>query len=88
MAAIVEEARRAVEDDRAEVICLGCGGMAGLDKAITDALGVPVVDPVAAGIRLAEAIVGLGLSTSKVSTYAAPESKTIIGWPLSKRLAL
>ncbi|WP_405918205.1 aspartate/glutamate racemase family protein [Streptomyces sp. NBC_00728] len=88
MAAIVEEARRAVEDDRAEVICLGCGGMAGLDTAITEALGVPVVDPVAAGIRLAEALVGLRLSTSKVSTYAAPEAKTIIGWPLSERLAL
>ncbi|MEV6057088.1 aspartate/glutamate racemase family protein [Streptomyces sp. NPDC052107] len=88
MAAIIEEARRAVEDDRAEVICLGCGGMAGLDRAITDALGVPVVDPVAAGVRLAEAMVGLGLGTSKVCTYAAPESKTITGWPLSKHLAL
>jgi allantoin racemase len=88
IAAIVEQARRAVEDDRAEVICLGCGGMVGLDKAIIDALGVPVVDPVAAGIRLAEAIVGLGLSTSKVRTYAAPEPKKIIGWPLSKHLAL
>jgi allantoin racemase len=62
--------------------------MVGLDKAIIDALGVPVVDPVAAGIRLAEAIVGLGLSTSKVRTYAAPEPKKIIGWPLSKHLAL
>jgi allantoin racemase len=87
IAAIVEQARRAVEDDRAEVICLGCGGMAGLDKAITKTLGVPVVDPVAAGVRLAEAIVGLGLSTSKVRTYAAPEPRTITGWPLSKHLA-
>ncbi|MFE9808165.1 aspartate/glutamate racemase family protein [Streptomyces sp. NPDC005548] len=88
MAAIVEEARRAVEDDRAEVICLGCGGMAGLDQAITAALGVPVVDPVAAGIRLAEALVGLGLGTSKVCTYAPLEAKTILGWPLSKHLTL
>jgi allantoin racemase len=84
--AIVGQARQAVEADRAEVICLGCGGMAGLDTAITEAVGVPVVDPVAAGIRMAEAVVGLRLSTSKVGTYAAPEAKSIVGWPLSKNL--
>ncbi|WP_425825586.1 aspartate/glutamate racemase family protein [Streptomyces fractus] len=86
IAAIVEQARRAVEDDGAEVICLGCGGMAGLDKEITEALGVPVVDPVAAGVRLAEAVVGLGLATSKVRSYANPDPKKIIGWPLSRHL--
>jgi len=34
-------------------------------------------------VRLAEAVVGLGLRTSKVCTYAPPESKKISGWPLS-----
>ena len=33
--AIVAEARRAVEADHAEVICLGCAGMAGLEAAPT-----------------------------------------------------
>ena len=32
--AIVRQAERAVTEDRAEVICLGCGGMAGLDEQI------------------------------------------------------
>ncbi|MCW2919526.1 MAG: Hydantoin racemase, partial [Actinomycetia bacterium] len=82
---IVAEAERAVRDDHAEVICLGCGGMAGLEEAITGRLGVPVVDGVAAGVRLAEAVVGLGLRTSKVCTYAPPEPKEISGWPLSAR---
>jgi allantoin racemase len=86
--AIVEQARQAVETDRAEVICLGCGGMAGLGKAITEALRVPVVDPVAAGVRLAEAVAGLGLSASRIRTYTSPEPKTIIGWPLPKHLSL
>ena len=86
--AIVEQARQAVQVDRAEVICLGCGGMAGLDEAITARLGVPVVDGVAAAVKLAEALVGMGLSTSKVCTYANPESKTVIGWPLSRHLQL
>ena len=88
MRSIVEEARKAVEQDHAEVICLGCAGMAGLEDAITSELGVPVIDGVAAAVRLAEAVVGLGLKTSKVSTYARPDAKTIIGWPLSEALGL
>jgi allantoin racemase len=84
--AIVSEAREAVRADHAEVICLGCAGMAGLEEAITGELGVPVIDGVGAAVRLAEAIVGLGLRTSKVSAYAAPDPKKIIGWPLSAAL--
>jgi allantoin racemase len=86
--AVVEEARRAVEADHAEVICLGCAGMAGLEEAITTELGVPVIDGVGAAVRLAEAVVGLGLRTSKVSTYAQPDPKRIIAWPLSSALGL
>ena len=86
-AAIVAEAERAVRDDRAEVICLGCGGMAGLDEMITSRLGVPVVDGVAAGVRLAEAVAGMGLRTSKVCTYAPPEPNLINGWPVTARRA-
>ena len=82
VSSIVEEARKAVEIDRAEVICLGCAGMAGLEEAITSELGVPVIDGVAAAVRLAEALVGLGLKTCKLSTYAPPEPKRITGWPL------
>jgi len=88
MKAIVAEAREAVEKDHAEVICLGCAGMAGLEVAITSELHVPVIDGVGAAVRLAEAIVGLGLKTSKRSTYAFPEPKKIIGWPLSAGLGL
>jgi allantoin racemase len=80
---IVEQARIAVEQDQAEAICLGCAGMAGLEEAITAELGVPVIDGIGAAVRLAEAVVGLGLSTSKVSTYAPPDPKPIAGWPLS-----
>jgi allantoin racemase len=80
--AIVREAELAVRDDRAEVICLGCGGMAGLDDAVRRATGVPVVDGVTAAVKLAESLVGLGLSTSKIRTYAPPRPKRITGWPL------
>jgi allantoin racemase len=86
--AILGEARRAVEGDHAEVICLGCAGMAGLEEAITTELGVPVIDGIGAGVRLAEAVVGLGLKTSKVSTYAPPSAKKITGWPLWQALGV
>lgn len=85
VAAIVEQAKAAVHDDRAEVIVLGCGGMAGLDREIGEATATPVVEGVAAAVKLAEALVGLGLSTSKVRTYAPPRAKRVTGWPLHKR---
>jgi allantoin racemase len=81
--AIVAEAELAVRDDHAEVICLGCGGMAGLDDAVREATGVPVVDGVTAAVKLAESLVELGLSTSKVRTYAAPRAKRLTGWPIT-----
>ncbi|WP_339531508.1 aspartate/glutamate racemase family protein [Pseudomonas mucidolens] len=79
--AIVRQAELAVRDDKAEVICLGCGGMAGLDEEIRQRTGVPVVDGVTAAVTLAESLVRLGLSTSKVRTYATPRPKKVIGWP-------
>lgn len=81
VAAIAQEAKRAVAEDHAEVICLGCGGMAGLDTAVREATGAPVVDGVAAAVKLAESLVQLGLRTSKVRTYARPRQKVLTGWP-------
>ncbi|MDL5159094.1 aspartate/glutamate racemase family protein [Actinomycetospora termitidis] len=82
VAAVVEQAEAAVLEDHAEVICLGCGGMAGLDDAVRERTGVPVVDGVAAAVTVAESLVRLGLRTSKVRTYAPPRRKHITGWPL------
>ena len=85
--AIVRQAELALKEDGAEVIVLGCGGMAGLDKAIEERTGAPVVDGVAAAVKLAESLVGLGLKTSKVRTYAPPRPKTIVSWPLSRHIS-
>lgn len=67
----------ALNDDGAEAIILGCAGMGGLDQTLSQSLGVPVVDPVAAGVRFAELLVGLKLQTSKRLTYRRPEQKDI-----------
>ena len=87
MAAIVDEAARAIADDGADVICLGCAGMAGVTSAITAKLGVPAIDGVAAAVALAQAVVGLGLSTSKVGVYAAGPANPRSHWPISRALA-
>lgn len=79
---IVEEAVRAVEDDGAEVICLGCAGMAGLAEQVREGAGAPVVDGVPAAIGLVESLVRQGLRTSKVGGWADPLPKEIPGWPL------
>ena len=81
--AIVNAAASAVTQDHAEVICLGCGGMAELEEKVRDRTGVPVVDGVTAAVTIAESLVRLGLSTSKVRTYARPRAKRVIGWPLT-----
>lgn len=80
--AIVEQAELAVRQDHAEVICLGCGGMAELEVRVRERTGVPVVDGVAAAVTVAESLVRLGLTTSKVRMYAPPRPKRITGWPL------
>jgi allantoin racemase len=80
---IVEQAAAAVADDHAEVICLGCGGMAELEEKVRERTGVPVVDGVAAAVTIAESLVRLGLKTSKSRMFAAPRPKRIIGFPLA-----
>ncbi len=81
--AIVEQAAAAVREDHAEVICLGCGGMAELESAVRARTGVPVVDGVAAAVTVAEALVRMQLSTSKVRTYAPARPKKMTGWPVT-----
>lgn len=81
--AIVDQAALAVTDDHAEVICLGCGGMAELEEKVRNQTGVPVVDGVAAAVTIAESLVRLGVSTSKVRTFAPPRPKQVTGWPIS-----
>ena len=80
---VLHEAERAIEEDAAESICLGCADMSGMTAELAAALPVPVVDGVAAAIGLVETLVHLGLSTSKLTTYAPPDpDKRLLGWPL------
>jgi allantoin racemase len=59
----------------AEVLVLGCAGMTGLQRVVGEKLGLPVVDGVAAAVKLAESLVALGLTTSRAGSYAEPLAK-------------
>jgi allantoin racemase len=72
--------RRAMEEDGAEVICLGCAGMAGLDKKLEAELPIPVVDGVVAALKLMEGLVGYGVHTSKRLAYSQPGPKEVVGY--------
>ncbi|CAN5865742.1 aspartate/glutamate racemase family protein [soil metagenome] len=88
VAAIVDEAAKAIAEDGADVICLGCAGMAGVTGAISEKLGVPAVDGVAAAVVLAQSLVALGVSTSKAGVYAPGPPNPRTHWPLSSALGL
>ena len=68
LSALAEQSRRAVAEDKAECVLLGCAGFVDFVEKLQRELGVPVLDGVSPAVRFAEALVGLGLRTSKVNT--------------------
>ncbi len=78
---IAKTAKLAIEEDGAEVICLGCAGMAGLDKQMEKEVNVPVLDGVVCALKLLEGFVGYSLTTSKRRAYAHPGYKPVLGFP-------
>jgi allantoin racemase len=70
---------RAIAEDNAEAIVLGCAGMADLARILSREFGLPVIDGVGAAVKQAEALVALGLSTSKRGAYASPVAKPYSG---------
>ena len=73
------EITRAIAEDNAEAIVLGCAGMADLARTLQAEFGMPVIDGVGAAVKQAEALVTLGLSTSKRGAYAGPVAKPYTG---------
>jgi len=76
---LCREIERALVEDRAEAIVLGCAGMADLTAELRAEFGVPVIDGVAAAVKQAEGLVAMGLSTAKTGAYASPVSKPYRG---------
>lgn len=69
----------AIAEDGAEAVVLGCAGLADLVRPLELALGVPVVEGVAAATLAAAGLLAMGLGTSRASTYGAVPGLPPIG---------
>jgi allantoin racemase len=78
---LTEEAELAVTRDGAEVIILGCAGMAGLQDAVSERVLVPVLDAVAAGVSVVAALAQAGARTSKRNQYGPVLARSTAGLP-------
>jgi allantoin racemase len=75
-ATVLDACRTALAQDGSDAIVLGCAGMADLCQRLSAALGVPVVDGVAAATLEVEKLVRLGLATGKRGEFASPPVKS------------
>lgn len=81
--AVIDQSVRAVREDGAHVIVLGCTAMRSLARDVEEGLraqgiaDVPVIDPAILALKIAEALVDMGLSHSK-RTYPNPPEQEII----------
>lgn len=57
---LISEGRKAIDEDGAEVLILGCTAEYGFYQQMQDQLGVPVIDAVLAPFKLAEFLAELG----------------------------
>lgn len=73
-----EIAKKMVVQDRADAIVLGCGGIIGLEKELQHDVGVPVIAPLKAAVKMIELFSALGISHSKRS-YPEPDYNELIG---------
>jgi allantoin racemase len=67
--------RSAAREDQADVLVLGCMSMGflGITEELTKELGLPVINPVTAGLKTAEMVVSLGVSHSKAAYPVPPK---------------
>jgi allantoin racemase len=73
-------ARAAVDEDGADVLVLGCMSMAflpGICESLSERVGVPVINPVVAALKTAEALVCMKLAHSKAAWPMPPVQQMI-----------
>jgi Asp/Glu/hydantoin racemase len=78
-ARLIEECRRAVDEDDAEVVIMGGGPLAGLAREAAGDIPVPALDGVACAVRLAEMLHGLGARPPVRGSFARPRPKAAEG---------
>lgn len=76
---VTEACFEALDSDGSDAVVLGCAGMADLCAHISEELGAPVVDGVAAATLFVQSLVTLGLRTGKRGEFAVPPAKPYAG---------
>jgi len=84
MSGLIDKSIKAVTEDHAGAIVLGCTGFLGCAEAITKGLlakgiNVPVIDPIPLAIHIADTLVKTGLTHSK-TIYPFPGKKKRVGF--------
>lgn len=62
---LTEAGRKAIDEDGAEVLVMGCGSLLNIAEILQKKLKVPVIDSGLAALKIAEDLVKLGLAQSK-----------------------
>jgi allantoin racemase len=77
LAKVLAVARRCIEDDGADALVLACASMSHVfGDALAAALPVPVVNVLRVSVRMAEMLVGSGLTHSRVA-YPHPSAPAL-----------
>lgn len=86
---LVDLALAAVREDAADAVILAGAPLAGLAPRVAGRIPVPVVDPIAAAVKLAEALVALRPRKAEAGTFRRPPPKPTRGLPeaLARRIA-
>jgi allantoin racemase len=83
---LLGEGRKAVQEDGAEVLILGCTAEYGFHEQMQNELGVPVIDAVLAPFKYAEFLAELagrfGWFPSRMWGSQAPPAEEVTGWGL------
>ncbi|RCK72937.1 MAG: Hydantoin racemase [Anaerolineae bacterium] len=89
---LIDEGRRAVEEDGAEVLILGCTAEYGFYQRMQETLGVPVIDAILAPFKMAEFMVELGQRLgwrpSRVGGSEAPPDSELRAWGIFEPLPI
>ena len=64
-----QTARKAIDEDGAEVIVLGCAAMTGMSQTLQKRLQAPVLDGIVCALIVVGGFIKSGLSTSKIRRY-------------------
>jgi allantoin racemase len=70
------QGRLAIEDDVSDALTWSCSSLSfieDLDARLMEELGIPVVNPVRAAVRIAEYCIDFGITQSKI-TYPSPKN--------------